>query len=178
MEIALKEVSGSFHPLQMTFTRFLAGGLFLIPFAVRTLKKKKASLIWKDLPGFLLLGFVGMVLSMSIYQMSVKEVPASVVAVLFSSNPIFTAVLAFFMLKEPIRRNQIAALLLEIGGILAIINPFHTSLSPYGVLLAMISTLLFAVYGVMGKRRCARFGGVVVTCASFLCGGAEMLCFV
>lgn len=44
---------------------------------------------------FLLLGFVGMVLSMSIYQMSVKEVPASVVAVLFSSNPIFTAVLAF-----------------------------------------------------------------------------------
>ena len=39
----------------------------------------------------------------------------------------------------------------------------------------MISTLLFAVYGVMGKRRCARFGGVVVTCASFLCGGAEML---
>mgnify|MGYP000447140972 FL=1 len=149
--------------------------LFLIPFAVRTLKKKKASLNWKDLPGFLLLGFVGMVLSMSIYQMSVKEVPASVVAVLFSSNPIFTAVLAFFMLKEPIRRNQIAALLLEIGGILAIINPFHTSLSPYGVLLAMISTLLFAVYGVMGKRRCARFGGVVVTCASFLCGGAEML---
>lgn len=79
------------------------------------------------------------------------------------------------MLKEPIRRNQIAALLLEIGGILAIINPFHISLSPYGVLLAMISTLLFAVYGVMGKRRCARFGGVVVTCASFLCGGAEML---
>ena len=122
-----------------------------------------------------LFGFVGMVLSMSIYQMSVKEVPASVVAVLFSSNPIFTAVLAFFMLKEPIRRNQIAALLLEIGGILAIINPFHISLSPYGVLLAMISTLLFAVYGVMGKRRCARFGGVVVTCASFLCGGAEML---
>ena len=91
MEIALKEVSGSFHPLQMTFTRFLAGGLFLIPFAVRTLKKKRASLNWKDLPGFLLLGFVGMVLSMSIYQMSVKEVPASVVAVLFSSNPIFTA---------------------------------------------------------------------------------------
>ena len=74
MEIALKEVSGSFHPLQMTFTRFLAGGLFLIPFAVRTLKKKRASLNWKDLPGFLLLGFVGMVLSMSIYQMSVKAV--------------------------------------------------------------------------------------------------------
>lgn len=175
MEIALKEVSGSFHPLQMTFTRFLAGGLFLIPFAARTLKKKGASLGWKDIPGFLLLGFVGMVLSMSVYQMSVKEVPASVVAVLFSSNPIFTAVLAFFMLKESIRRNQIAALLLEIGGILAIINPFHISLSPYGVLLAMISTLLFAVYGVMGKQRCARFGGVVVTCASFLCGSAEML---
>ena len=69
MEIALKEVSGSFHPLQMTFTRFLAGGLFLIPFAVRTLKKKKASLNWKDLPGFLLLGFVGMVLGVPVFAM-------------------------------------------------------------------------------------------------------------
>ena len=131
MEIALKEVSGSFHPLQMTFTRFLAGGLFLIPFAVRTLKKKKASLIWKDLPGFLLLGFVGMVLSMSIYQMSVKEVPASVVAVFVQQQSDFLLLSwLFFMLKEPIRRNQIAALLLEIGGILAIINPFHISFKP------------------------------------------------
>ncbi len=178
MEITLKEVSGNFHPLQMTFTRFLAGGLFLIPFAARTLKKKGISLIWKDLPGFLLLGFVGMALSMSIYQMSVKEVPASVVAVLFSSNPIFTTVLAFFVLREPIHGNHVAALFLEIAGIVAIINPFHTNLSLYGVVLALVSTLLFAVYGVMGKRRCARFGGVVVTCASFLCGGAEMLLLV
>lgn len=178
MEIALKEVSGNFHPLQMTFTRFLAGGLFLIPFAARTLKKKRISLIWKDLPGFLLLGFVGMALSMSIYQMSVKEVPASVVAVLFSSNPIFTTILAFFVLREPIHGNHVAALFLEIAGIVAIINPFHTNLSLYGVILALVSTLLFAVYGVMGKRRCARFGGVVVTCVSFLCGGAEMLLLV
>ncbi len=40
MEIALKSVSGQFNAVQMNLTRFLIGGLVLIPFALRTLKKK------------------------------------------------------------------------------------------------------------------------------------------
>ena len=39
MEIALKSVSGQFNSVQMNLTRFLIGGLVLIPFALRTLKK-------------------------------------------------------------------------------------------------------------------------------------------
>ena len=44
MEIALKSVSGQFNAVQMNLTRFLIGGLVLIPFALRTLKKKKEHL--------------------------------------------------------------------------------------------------------------------------------------
>ena len=32
MEIALKLVSNNFNPIQLTFTRFFIGGLFLLPF--------------------------------------------------------------------------------------------------------------------------------------------------
>ena len=39
----------------------------------------------------------------------------------------------------------------------------------------LLATLLFALYGVCGKRQCARFGGIVVTCFSFLFGAAEMI---
>ena len=38
MEVALKLISGQFNPIQLNFSRFLVGGLVLIPFAVRELK--------------------------------------------------------------------------------------------------------------------------------------------
>ena len=40
MEVALKLFSGQFNPIQLNFSRFLVGGLVLIPFAVRELKKR------------------------------------------------------------------------------------------------------------------------------------------
>ena len=110
--------------------------------------------------------------------MSVESTPASVVAVLFSSNPVFVTIFAFFLLKEQIHKNNVLALILEVVGILIIINPLHTKLSISGVLLAIASTLFFALYGVVGKRKCAQYGGVVVTCFSFLFGGLEMLLMI
>ena len=178
MEIAMKLCAGQFHPIQMTVTRFLAGGLILIPFAVSALKKRKKAIPWKDLGAFALLGFLGVLVSMSLYQMSVESTPASVVAVLFSSNPVFVTIFAFFLLREPIHKNNVAALALEILGILVIINPLHTKLSISGIILAIASTLFFALYGVAGKRRCAEYGGIVVTCLSFLFGGLEMLAMI
>ena len=43
MEVALKLISGQFNPIQLNFSRFLVGGLVLIPFAVRELKKRGAN---------------------------------------------------------------------------------------------------------------------------------------
>ncbi len=179
MEIALKLVSGHFNPMQMTFTRFLVGGLFLIPFARGALKKRPGvHIARRDLAKFALLGTIGVLLSMTIYQIALLMAPASVVAVLFSSNPIFVVVFAFLILREPIRKHQVAALALDILGILILIDPLHTQLSPVGIALALISTLLFALYGVLGKKECQRFGGLTVTCGSFLFGGTEMFLFI
>jgi len=175
MEIALKLVSGVFHPIQLTFTRFFIGGLFLIPFAINALRKKQLSVKRKDLAYFAFLGFLGIVVSMILYQMAVQNTKASVVAVLFSCNPVFVTILAFFILRETIRKNNVAALALEVIGSLIIINPLHVELSVLGVSLTIVSTILFALYGVFGKRKCAEYGGVVVTCFGFLFGSLEML---
>lgn len=179
MEIALKQIAGEFHPLQLTFIRFFVGGLLLIPFAIRALKKRADAHIGKkDLLFFAFLGLLGMVVSMSLYQLAVQEAPASVVAVLFSSNPVFVTVLAFFLLREKIGKADILALAADIVGIFFIIDPLHTQLSNLGILLSLSSTLVFALYGVMGKRRCRKFGGIVVTCFSFLFGSLELLVLI
>lgn len=175
MEIALKSISGSFNPIQLTLSRFLAGGVVLLPLAVKTLHKKQIKPMLSDMLNFALLGFVCVIVSMLLYQMAVMNTKASVVAVLFSSNPIFVMVLAYFLLREPIFKNNILALILETVGIVAIINPLHTKLSLIGVAFALLSAVAFAFYGALGKQKTAKFGGVVVTCFSFLFGSAEML---
>ena len=43
MEVMLKTVHGVFAPMQITCLRFLVGGILLIPFASRSMKKKNAS---------------------------------------------------------------------------------------------------------------------------------------
>jgi drug/metabolite transporter (DMT)-like permease len=178
MEIALKLVAGNFNPIQLTFTRFFIGGLFLIPFTVSSLRKKKCTLAAKDMAFFALLGLVGVVVSMGLYQLAVLNTKASVVAVLFSCNPVFVTVLAFLLLKEAIQRNNVIALVLEVAGTVFIINPFNTKLSVLGITLTIASTLTFAFYGISGKKKCAKYGGIVVTCFSFIFGSLEMLLLI
>lgn len=174
MEIALKYIAGEFNPIQLTFARFFVGGLVLLPFAWSQLKKHGDKLTKKVVAHFALLGFLGVFISMTFYQLAVFNTKASVVAVLFSSNPLFVLLLAYLLLREPITKHQVAALALDILGILIIINPFNTKLSPLGVLFTMLATIFFSLYGVMGKRRCKEYGGLVVTCFSFLLGSLEL----
>lgn len=175
MEVALKCISGQLNPIQLNFSRFLVGGLVLVPLAVRELKKRRLSLDGKALGTFALLGLMGIAVSMSLYQLAVARVQASVVGVLFSSNPVFVTLFAFLLLREKISKNQILGLALDVIGIVLIIQPWHLKLDALGVTYILLGTLLFALYGVCGKRQCARFGGLAVSCFSFLFGAAEMM---
>lgn len=178
MEVVLKLIAGEVNPVQLTLARFSIGFVFLAPVAVYTLKKRSKRLDRKSVAYFALLGLIGIAICMPIYQMSINFTESSVVAVLFSCNPVFVTFFAFMILKEPIKRRHLAALSLEILGTLAIINPLHIKLNMVGVGLALCSTVLFSIYGVMGKRKCAEYGGAVVTCFSFLFGSVIIFCFI
>ncbi|MEA4987104.1 MAG: DMT family transporter [Anaerovorax sp.] len=178
MEIALKSIAGQFHPIQLTLTRFFIGGIFLLPFALSAMKKKQAILDKQSIQYFALLGLIGVVISMTFYQLAVENAKASVVAVLFSSNPVFVMLLAYFILHEFIYKRNLVSLFLEVLGILIIINPLHTEISAAGISFTLLATVTFSLYGVLGKKKCQEYGGVVVTCFSFILGSLEMLLFI
>ncbi len=175
MEVMLKTVHGVFAPMQITCLRFLVGGVLLIPFVMRSIRKKNAVLTRKDLGFFACAGFLCVVIAMSLYQMSVTYTRASIVAVIFSCNPIFVTVLAHLLLHEEIHKNHVIALILELTAALIIIDPVHASLDPTGALLAILSAAMFSFYSVFGKKRTPRFGGIAVTCLSFLFGATELV---
>lgn len=175
MEVALKTVAHDFNPMQLNCTRFLVGGLLLIPFALRGLRQHGARVTAAAWKGFTWLGFVGLVVSMMFYQMSILYAPASVVSVLFSCNPVLVLAFAYLILRADIRPQHITALVMEVVAALIIIDPLHTTLDPVGITLVLLSAATFALYAVLGKKQCAQYSGVAVTCFSCLAASAEMI---
>lgn len=193
MEIALKTVAGRFNALQLNFLRFSIGGIFLLPFALRSMRRRGVEIRRGDWGFFALSGFTCVVLSMGLYQLAIQRGKASIVAVLFSCNPVFIIPLAALFLKERIRGLTIASLAASVAGMVSIMAPFGAGRgAPTGgagagsgeaalgasIVLTLGSAAFFAVYGVMGKVRGGRFGGLATTSFSFLFGGAELLVFI
>jgi drug/metabolite transporter (DMT)-like permease len=122
MEVALKLSAGNFNAIQLTFLRFLIGGCVLLPLAARELKKKNQHIGRSEIAFFFLTGFICVVVSMILYQMSVIYAPASVVAVLFSCNSVFVVTFAYLFLREPIHRHTVISILVSFLGMAIIIN--------------------------------------------------------
>ena len=175
MEVMLRYTRGLFAPMQITYLRFLIGGIALIPFAVSSLKKHGAKLRGRDLAYFALTGFLCVAFSMVMYQMAILYTSASFVAVAFSANPVFVTILAALLLKEKIRPYHIIALVIEVIAIVAIVAPWENAVDTKGVVLTVAASLAFALYMVTGKKKTPVFGGIVVTCASILLGSLELL---
>ncbi|RDY22537.1 DMT family transporter [Romboutsia maritimum] len=175
MEVVLKSVSNDFNPMQLTLDRFFVGSIILFPFSIKNLRSKDLYLSFSDLKYFSFLGLICVVISMSLYQLAVSNTQASTVGVLFSCNPIFVMFFAYFILNEKIYSYNVYSLILETIGIIIIINPLHNKMNLTGIILTISSAMIFSVYSVLGKKKSLKFGGLVVTCFSFLFGSIEML---
>lgn len=177
MEIVLKVGCASFHPLQITFLRFFIGAIILIPFAMKEMKRRGVIPSKKDLAFFAIQGFVVVVISMIFFQMAVIYGHASVVAVLFCSNPVFITIFAYFILHQPVTKMNLLSLLFSIVGIVCIMNPANMGEETLGIVFMLLSAITFAFYAVVGETRTG-YGAFGRTCLSFLLGSLELLVLI
>lgn len=175
LEIVGKMIATTINPFQLTFLRFFIGGMILLPFAIAELKKKKLTLKLNDFIFFSLTGLINIVISMSFLQLSILNTKASIAAVIFSTNSIFTIPLAFIILKEKLSVRMLISVLISILGILFIFNPFSSNPDIKGILLAIASAVTFSLYGVISKTRINKYGGLVLNCFSFIIGDIILL---
>ena len=178
MEIALKLTSSTFQAIQLTFLRFLIGALVLLLPAIRESKQRNTPFGANDWLFFAGTGFLCVIVSMTFFQLAVLYSPAGVVAALFSCNSVFGILFALPLLGEKIKKFTVISLCLSVLGMLVIADPTHLSGSMSGLLMIFGAAVTFALYNVVGRTRSARYGGITVTCVSFLFGGAEMLILI
>jgi len=170
MEISSKMIASAVNPIQLSFIRFLIGGLILLPLAIKELKAKKIRLTWGDLKFFTAAGILCVVVSMTFFQLAVLYTKASTVAIVFSVNPIFIIPLAAFYLNERITKRTVISLALSIAGIIVIMNPLNVGLDLKGIVLAILAAVTFAVYSVYSKTRAGYYGSMALNSFTFLVG--------
>ena len=90
-----------------------------------------------------------------------------------SESEVLTA--AHLILHEPLKRNHLIAIGIELIGILFILNPAKLEVSPRGFAEILTATVLFAMYGTLCKLRIPRLGGLVITTFNMVLGGLELL---
>lgn len=177
MEVALKIAGSNFDAFQLTFLRFLIGGLFLLPFALKRIRRKNIQIQGKDYLYLLLLGTVCIPISMIFFQLGVENANAATAAVIFCINPMFTMLFAHFITEEKLNRNKIWALLVGLAGILFMITPWNMAEGNtlIGTIYSTLAALLFGLYSALGRRTIHRLGGLPQTSISFLLGSLVMV---
>ncbi|HEY9061596.1 MAG TPA: DMT family transporter [Pseudobacteroides sp.] len=175
-EVVSKTLVGKIDPFQVNFIRFLLGGLILILFLLykRDLKIEK-----KELLVIALVGFINVVVSMNLLQLSLymKGAQASLCAVIFSSNPIFVSIFAYFLDKERFNPVKVAGL---IFGILGIVIVFYDKLNIDSIdirspIFALLSAVFYGLYTVLGRKQAVKIGSLKMNSYSFIAGSLLLL---
>jgi len=178
MEVAIKLAGSTFGAVQLTFLRFLLGGIFLLPFALRDLKKRQCRLTAGDWLYLLLLGFICICVSMVLFQIGIMRTNANLAAVIISTNPVFTMLFAQFIINEKFTKRKVAGLALNIVGLIFAANPLtllNGKADAGGILITLAAAVAFGLYTALGKKRIAKIGGLAQNSLSFLLGSAMLL---
>ncbi|MBF0312595.1 MAG: DMT family transporter [Oligoflexia bacterium] len=140
------------NPFLIAFYRMFFAMLVLLPLSLPHLKRILPTLSLKNYGRILLMAiFFSAHLIFWIISLSHTKVANAMIA--FSLNPVFTAIAAFFFLKEKIDRYVIIALFLGLAG-LVVLGYEDLSLAQnyfYGDMLAALGGAFFAAYFVIGR---------------------------
>lgn len=177
MEISLKIAGGAFSSFQLTFLRFMIGGLMLLPFAVREMRRRELHLNRGDFLYLLLLGIINICFSMILFQIGVQMSNAGLAAIVMSSNPIFTMIFSHFIVHDYFNRQKAITLVLSVIGLLIVANPasFLHGGGQLGLLIVLVAAIGFAFYTTLGKIRMDRLGGMIENSFSFIIGSLVLL---
>jgi len=150
MMIGVRAASGTLHPLQIVFCRFLVGFLLVLPFMLSRGGERMAT---RRMPLLVLRGILGFIaVSLGFYCVSV--LPLVTAAVLFFTAPLFVTLLAMPLLGERADWRRMAATLCGFLGTVVVLGFDPGGFHP-AMLVAVGAAVLFAFSLIIGKKLAA-----------------------
>ena len=178
LEPVSKLIANDVTPFAITLWRFIIGSVMMLPFAIMKIKKEKIQITPKDVALIAILGVFIVCFSMIALQVGVKKADSpALIAIIFSSNSIFTILFSMFILKDKLTVNKAIALALGVIGVLFCAD-FSSGTNLESVAYAVFASLSFSLYTVLSKKFTKKFGGIIQTSFGFLAGSVILFVFL
>jgi len=161
-------------PLTILWIRFLvAGGLLFLGARLFGLAVPRDGATWLRL---LLLGTLGNAMYLGLNYEALRHLSAGMGSIVASTNPLILALLAPWLLREPLTKRKLVGLLLGFGGV---VLAMHTRAStqearPIDVLTSATGVLSFVFSNILYKRMHLRPHPVVLNAAQLFFAGVVL----
>ncbi|RNB78160.1 DMT family transporter [Brevibacillus panacihumi] len=120
----------------------------------------------KDAPLLMAIAFVGVTISIAAQFLGTKLSSAHMGALITSASPAFIALFAIWILKERIKWQQTAGILLATVGVMIVIgvpSEADTHTSWIGNLILLVAALSWGLYTVLSKKATQKYSSLTVT---------------
>lgn len=157
MPISRSLIPDELQPMALNFFRM--GGACLL-FWIASLFIKKAKINFKDLVQLFFAGLLGIFINQIAFIEGLSTTSAVTASLLITLLPVFTMVLSFMILKEPISWMKTMGVVIGGSGALILIlsnADGHGNSSVKGILLILLSSICFAFYLTLFKKLIAKF---------------------
>ena len=153
-------------PMDIMFYRFVLAYLCLLIVSHKRLWANN----WKDELMLMLSGLTGGTLYFIAENNALDISQASNVALLVCTTPIFTALLAHWVFKDPLRKNMLIGSLIALLGVGLVVfsGSVILQINPLGDLLSIMAALMWAVYCLILKPLGTRYSTAFITRKVFI----------
>ena len=153
-------------PMDIMFYRFVLAYLCLLIVSHKRLWANN----WKDELMLMLSGLTGGTLYFIAENNALGISQASNVALLVCTTPIFTALLAHWVFKDPLRKNMLIGSLIALLGVGLVVfsGSVILQINPLGDLLSIMAALMWAVYCLILKPLGTRYSTAFITRKVFI----------
>ena len=117
--------------------------------------RKRMIISLKDLPYFIILGFVGVAGMQFTYYYTISKIHVGPAILLQYIQTVWVSLYAFLFQKEPISKEKIAALFLAVMGCYFVVGGYQTDLlrlNKIGIVSGVIASFFFTFYALFGEK--------------------------
>ncbi|WP_424358061.1 DMT family transporter [Methanocella sp. MCL-LM] len=175
--VAIKEAYLQLGTVEILALRFAIATPLLIAATLLWKGRKAFAVELKDIPYFAALATIGVTLSFYLQVLSLDYTTATNFTLIFNLSTFFIIFLSAWLMGEKLTGNKIIGALVAFAGLALIVTNGNFSLSPnfLGDGIALLGTLAWAVYTVLGKRANEKYSALTVLNYVFIFGTLELI---
>jgi drug/metabolite transporter (DMT)-like permease len=175
--ILMKKGLEAYSFQQVALLRLAITGLFLVPFAIRSIRKVNL----KKLGLMTIVGVVGNGIPAFLFTKAETGIDSSLAGILNSLTPLFTLIVGLLFFKSKTKWYNVLGVIIGLGGTIGLMSVFgNRSLEfnfTYGIYV-IIATLLYAINLNVLKRFLKDVDAITITAYAFLTIGIPSLLYL